>query len=214
MGVARPSRPGRLGPGEPGQDSTPFALQKLGSPTTFVAPRILNRRCIVMSAFSNRRQCATSCGDAAAAMKFEPAWRRILSRRAGTRPVPAARGRATLRGIPDPSQRMHRDVMNCRTAGTRPRLRSSEVELIADSESTFALTLTLSQGAQVFTHRILGRPQTFSLPPSWGRAGVGGRMSIDARHPHPNLPPSRGKESVSATRVLTCVDTCAQGERE
>jgi hypothetical protein len=45
------------------------------------------------------------------------------------------------------------------------------------------------------------------VPRCGGGPGWGGRMSIEPHHPHPDLPPSRGKESISAAPVLTYVDT-------
>ncbi len=52
-------------------------------------------------------------------------------------------------------------------------------------------------------------PLTVTLPfppPSWGRARVGGNVGVRTNrrrfttlHPHPNPPPSRGRESVAIT---------------
>src|SRR5262249_11546528 len=51
----------------------------------------------------------------------------------------------------------------------------------------------------------------FSLPLLWGRVGVGGERRLTS-HPHPSLPPSRGKEfdfSTARSHSETCTNTNA-----
>src|SRR5262249_31873509 len=58
--------------------------------------------------------------------------------------------------------------------------------------------------------RVAAENSIFSLPPSWGRAGVGGYESATAdSHPHSSLPPSSGKEfdlPTARTQFEICVD--------
>jgi len=77
---------------------------------------------------------------------------------------------------------------------------------------TFALTLTpLPEGIGIYTSQ--NDCQRNSPSPFVGEGRVGGKRGV-APHPHPDLPPSRGKEPLSLPEVgfEACRYRCPQGE--
>src|SRR5262245_61534078 len=100
-------------------------------------------------------------------------------------------------------------------ANSRPAAAPNQAAATARPKSgSPVLPISPLDRALVSTHRRFCEEfNLFSLPPLWGRVGVGGEFAAANSHPIPAFPHQRGKEfnfSTARSHSESCVDTNAR----